>query len=66
MAKQETVTVYFGTDPYIINKADMNSFIEKGFTKKLPKAATAATDSTTTTNETIATPAATTTAAANK
>ena len=61
MAKQETVTVYFGTDPYIINKADMDSFIAQGFTKKA-KAATSSTDNTNTANTTGA---ATTGAAAS-
>jgi len=55
MAKQETMTVYYGTDPYIINAADLKAFQEKGFTKKASKAAASADDTTNVAPEAAAT-----------
>ena len=44
MAKQETMTVYYGTDSYIINTSDLDAFLAKGCTKKASKAAANSTD----------------------
>lgn len=60
MAKVDTVTVYHGTDPYIINAAEIKNYLAKGFTKKATKAtdntktgdATASTDKADTSNTT--------------
>lgn len=54
MPKLDTITVYYGTDTYIINASELKAYQEKGFTKKPSKAAQNVadnTEATETTNE---------------